>query len=149
MSAPTNARETRLQRRFEQSTITDAQLIAAQPDPTLTSALDGPDVLLTDMIRTVMTGYANRHALAQRAVEFVTKDGRTVAEYQPRFDTLTYAETWARIRVLADSLAGNPIQPRDRVATLGFTSADYAVVDMALSLTGAVAVPLQTSAPVA
>ena len=67
---------------------------------------------------------------------------------QPRFDTLTYCETWARVKALADALANNPVHPGDRVATLGFTSADYAVVDMALSLTGAVAVPLQTSAPV-
>ena len=114
----------------------------------ITAAISGPDVLLADAIRTVMTGYADRPALGQRAVEFV-KDasGRTVAEYQPRFDTITYGETWNRVRALADSLAGNPVHPGDRVATLGFTSADYAVVDLALSLTGAVSVPLQTSAP--
>ena len=79
-----------------------------------------------------MTGYADRPALGQRAVEFVTDaSGRTVAELQPRFDTLTYRETWARVKALADALAGNPVHPGDRVATLGFTSADYAVVDMA------------------
>jgi fatty acid CoA ligase FadD9 len=125
----------------------DAQLIAAQPDPSVTAALDG--LILADVIRTVMNGYADRPALGQRAVEFVTDtSGRTVAELQPHFDTITYRETWSRVRALADALAGNPVQPGDRVATLGFTSADYAVVDMALSLTGAVAVPLQTSAPV-
>ena len=149
MATPTNARESRLQRRFDKLTSGDAQLIAAQPDPAITAALDGPGVLLTDVIRTVMTGYADRPALGQRAVEFVTDaSGRTVAELQPHFDTLTYRETWARVKALADALAGNPVHPGDRVATLGFTSADYAVVDMALSLTGAVAVPLQTSAPV-
>ncbi len=137
-------------RRFEQLTSGDAQLVAAQPDPAVTAAISPPDALLADVIRTVMTGYADRPALGQRAVEFVTDDtGRTVAELQPRFDTLTYGETWARVRALADALANNPVHPGDRVATLGFTSADYAVVDMALSLTGAVAVPLQTSAPVA
>ena len=149
MATPANARESRLQRRFDKLTSGDAQLIAARPDPAITAALDGPGVLLTDVIRTVMAGYADRPALGQRAVEFVTDaSGRTVAELQPRFDTLTYRETWARVKALADALAGNPVHPGDRVATLGFTSADYAVVDMALSLTGAVAVPLQTSAPV-
>ena len=149
MATPANAREARLQRRFDKLTSGDAQLIAARPDPAITAAIDGPGVLLTDVIRTVMTGYADRPALGQRAVEFVTDaSGRTVAELQPRFDTLTYRETWARVKALADALAGNPVHPGDRVATLGFTSADYAVVDMALSLTGAVAVPLQTSAPV-
>jgi fatty acid CoA ligase FadD9 len=148
MSTPANAREARLQRRFDSLTSGDAQLVAAQPDPTISAAVADPGLVLADVIRTAMTGYADRPALGQRAVEFV-KDatGRTVAELLPRFDTLTYAETWARVKALADSLAGNPVYPGDRVATLGFTSADYAVVDMAISLTGAVAVPLQTNAP--
>lgn len=149
MSTPANAREARLQRRFDSLTSGDAQLIAAQPDPAITAALGGPGVLLADVIRIVMDGYADRPALGQRAVDFVTDaNGRTVAELRPHFDTLTYRETWRRVRALADALADNPVRPGDRVATLGFTSADYAIVDMALSLAGAVAVPLQTSAAV-
>src|SRR6478609_2448232 len=149
MSTPANAREARLQYRFEQLTSGDAQLIAAQPDPTITAAINAPGALLADVIRTVMTSYADRPALGQRAIEYVTDaTGRTVAEFAPRFDTITYGETWARVKALADALANTPVHPGDRVATLGFTSADYAVVDMALALTGAVSVPLQTSAPV-
>jgi fatty acid CoA ligase FadD9 len=149
MPATVNGRETRLMRRFEKLTSEDPQLIAAQPDPAITAAIGGPDTLLTDAIRTVMNGYADRPALAQRAVEFVTDAaGRTVAQFLPRFDTLTYRETWGRVRALADALADNPVHVGDRVATLGFTSADYAIVDMAVALTGAVSVPLQTSAPV-
>jgi len=148
MSTPANAREARLQYRFQQLTSGDAQLIAARPDPSITAALNAPGVVLADVIRVAMTGYADRPALGQRAIEFVKNaDGRTIAELAPRFETLTYAQTWARVKALADALAGNPVEPGDRVATLGFTSADYAVVDMALSLVGAVAVPLQTSAP--
>ncbi|MBU3064443.1 carboxylic acid reductase [Nocardia sp. NEAU-G5] len=149
MSTSVKAREARRQNRFEKLISSDAQLGSAQPDPAITAEPGDPDVLLTDVIRTVLNGYADRPALGQRAVEFVTgANGRTVAELQPRFDTLTYRETWSRVRALADALAGNPVQPGDRVATLGFTSLDYAIVDMALSLAGAVAVPLQTSAPV-
>ncbi|MGY4649373.1 carboxylic acid reductase [Mycobacterium sp. URHB0021] len=149
MSTSANTREARTQSRFEKLTSTDPQLIAARPDPAVTAALAEPGLQLTDAIRTVMNGYADRPALGQRAVDYVTgADGRTVAELLPRFDTLTFRETWNRVRALADALAGNPVHPGDRVATLGFTSADYAIVDMALSLTGAVAVPLQTSAPV-
>ena len=154
MSDPANAREARLQRRFAEmtsgSSSSDPQLVAAAPDPSISAALNAPGLLLTDVIKTVMTGYADRPALGQRAVDFVIDDsGRTIAQLQQRFETLTYRETWTRVRALADALTANPVQPGDRVATLGFTSADYAVVDMALSLTGAVAVPLQTSAPVA
>ena len=149
MSTSHDAREARLQSRFEELNSSDAQLVAARPDPAITATLDGADVRLVDVIRTVMNGYADRPALGQRAVEFVTdENGRTGAELQPRFDTLTYRETWTRVRALADALADNPVQAGDRVATLGFTSADYAIVDMALSLAGAVTVPLQTSAPV-
>ena len=149
MSTSATARELRRQRRFEKLSANDAQFIAAQPDPAIIEVVDGPDILLTDAIRTVMEGYADRPALGHRAVEFVTDErGRTVAELQPHFDTLTYREAWSRVRALADALADDPVRPGDRVATLGFTSADYAIVDMALSLAGAVAVPLQTSAPV-
>ncbi len=148
MSAPVNTRERRLMRRFEILTSGDPQLVTAQPDPVITAELDVPGMVLTDVMSTVMNGYADRPALGQRAVEFVTDAaGRTVAQLLPRFDTLTYRETWARVQALAGALAGDPVQPGDRVATLGFTSTDYAIVDMALSLIGAVAVPLQTSAP--
>ncbi|MEV4127519.1 carboxylic acid reductase [Nocardia sp. NPDC049707] len=149
MSTSVNAREARRQNRFEKLISTDAQLRSAQPDPAITAVLDDPGTLLIDVIRTVLNGYGDRPALGQRAVEFVTDaNGRTVAELQPRFDTLTYRETWSRVRSLAHALADNPVRPGDRVATLGFASVDYAIVDMALSLAGAVAVPLQTSAPV-
>jgi fatty acid CoA ligase FadD9 len=149
MSTSATAREARRQSRFDKLSSSDAQFIAAQPDPVVTAGFDRPAMLLTDVIRTVMEGYADRPALGQRAVEFVTDaSGRTVAALRPAFDTLTYRETWSRVRALADALADNPVRPGDTVATLGFTSADYAIVDMALSLTGAIAVPLQTSAPV-
>jgi fatty acid CoA ligase FadD9 len=149
MSTSATAREARRLSRFERLTSSDAQLVAAQPDPAVSAALGDNGLLLTDAIRTAMDGYADRPALGQRAVEFVTDaNGRTVVALQPRFNTLTYRETWSRVRALANALADNPVRPGDRVATLGFISADYAVVDMALSLTGAVAVPLQTSAPV-
>jgi len=72
MSTSANSREARWQSRFEKLTSTDAQLVAAQPDPAISAIVDGPDVLLADVIRTVMNGYADRPALGQRAVEFVT-----------------------------------------------------------------------------
>jgi fatty acid CoA ligase FadD9 len=95
-----------------------------------------------------MEGYADRPALGQRAVEFVTgADGRTTADLLPRFDTVTYGQLWERVRAAAAALNGQPVQSGDRVAILGFTSVDYAVVDTALTQLGAVSVPLQTSAP--
>ena len=50
---------------------------------------------------------------------------------------------------VAGGLAGDPIEPGDRVCILGFTSVDYTTIDVALVLLGAVSVPLQASAAVA
>ena len=41
MSAPANAREARLARRFDELTSNDPQLVAAKPDPSVTAAIDG------------------------------------------------------------------------------------------------------------
>ncbi|MDT5109697.1 MAG: fatty acid CoA ligase FadD9, partial [Mycobacterium sp.] len=56
MSTPANAREARLQYRFDLLTSGDAQLIAAQPDPSITAALADPGVVLAEVIRIAMTG---------------------------------------------------------------------------------------------
>lgn len=149
MSASFDGREERLRQRFNSLVAEDPQLVAARPDTTISAALTAADGQFADVIRTVMTGYADRPALGQRAVDFGTDAaGRTVARLQPHFDTWTYRETWDRSNALAYSLIGNPVQLGDCVATLGFASADYATIDFALALTGGVSVPLQTNAPV-
>jgi fatty acid CoA ligase FadD9 len=110
MSTSAMGRDARRQRRFNDLTSTDEQFVAARPDPAVSAALDVSGMLLADVISTVMDGYGDRPALGQRAVEFGTAaDGRTVATLQPRFDTLTYRETWRRFRALVDALANNPV----------------------------------------
>lgn len=129
---------------------TDPEFAAATPDPAVVAAVNEPGLTLPDIVRTVLTGYADRPALGARAVEFVTDDtGRTVAELQPRFETITHGQLWERVATLADAWRGDPVHPGDRVALLGFTSVDYTVVDIALTQLGAVSVPLQTSASAA
>ena len=143
----TDTREARLERRIADLYATDQQFAAAKPDQAVAAAVEAPGLRLADIVRTVMAGYADRPALGQRAVEFVTdSSGRTTAELLPRFDTISYRELWERVRATAAGLSGQPVQPGDRVAILGFTSVDYTVVDTALSQLGAVSVPLQTSA---
>lgn len=129
---------------------TDPEFAAARPDPAVVAAVNEPGLTLPDIVRTVLTGYADRPALGARAVEFVTDEtGRTVAELQPRFETITHGQLWERVRRVADAWRANPVHPGDRVALLGFTSVDYTVVDIALTQLGAVSVPLQTSASAA
>lgn len=102
-------------------------------------------------MRTIFDGYAERPALGQRGVEFVTDpaSGRTTVRLLTRFDTITYRELSDRVEAAAAALTRAPVQPGDRVAIMDFTSIDYATVDMALMHLGAVSVPLQTSAAVA
>ena len=142
----TDTREARLERRIADLFSDDAQFAAAKPDDAVSRAADAAG-RLPDVVRTVMEGYADRPAVAQRAVEYVTEAGRTTAKLQPRFDTVSYGQLWKRVQEFAAALQDDPVRPGDRVAILGFTSVDYTVVDIALTQLGAVSVPLQTSAP--
>lgn len=144
-------RESRLERRIAQLYRTDEQFAAARPDPAVTARAEKPGLRPIELVRIVMEGYAHRPALGQRAVEYVTdrRTGHTTAKLLPGFDTLTYREVWDRAGAIAAALAGDPVRPGDRVCVLGFTSADYTVIDVALIRLGAVAVPLPVSSAAA
>ncbi len=139
-----------LARRVEHLTATDPQFAAARPDPAVAAALDQPGLRLPQVIRTVLQRYADRPALGQRVVEFVTdpRTGRTVLELLPRFETFTYGELGERADALARALADDSVHPGDRVAVLGFNSVDFTTIDVTLGLIGAVSVPLQTGAAI-
>ncbi|OBJ59962.1 carboxylic acid reductase [Mycobacterium sp. 1423905.2] len=148
MSTPTL--DERLERRIEELIANDPQFAAAAPDPAVAQALERPGMRLPEIIQTVLDGYADRPALAQRVVEYV-KDpatGRTSMEVLPRFETISYGELSARVGALGRALANESVQVGDRVCALGFNSVDYATIDMALGQIGAVSVPLQTSAAI-
>jgi fatty acid CoA ligase FadD9 len=150
MSTTTTTDE-RLERRVEDLTANDPQFAAARPDPAVAAAVRQPGLRLPQIIQTVLEGYADRPALGQRVVEFV-KDpttGRTVLEMLPRFETITYRELGERVGALARALTDGGLRARDCVAVLGFNSVDFTTIDVALAKTGAVSVPLQTSAALA
>jgi fatty acid CoA ligase FadD9 len=145
MSADT--REERLERRIADLYVTDQQFADAKPKPEISAAIEQPGLPLAEAVRTVMEGYADRPAVGQRAVEFVTdpQNGRRTAKVLPHFETISYGELWNRVCVLTSALVD--VQPGDRICILGFTSVDYTVIDLATVTLGAVSVPLQTSAP--
>ena len=149
----TDTREERLARRIADLYANDRQFAEARPSAAITAAINRPGLRLPQLVRTVMEGYADRPALAKRAVQFVNdpQTGRTSVDLLPRFETTSYRELWDRVGAVATALAGGPspsVRPGDRVCVLGFTSVDYTIVDMAVVQVGAVSVPLQTSAPV-
>ena len=139
-------REARLERRIADLYSHDAQFAAAKPDSSVSEAADRAE-RLPDAVRAVLEGYADRPALGQRAVEYVTDAaGRTSAALLPRFDTVSYGQLWERVQAFSAALQNEPLKPGDRMAILGFTSVDYTVVDTATTQLGVVSVPLQTSA---
>lgn len=149
----TDPREERLVSRVADLYATDTQFAGARPIEALTAAIEQPGLRLPRIVRTVMGAYAERPAVGERAVNLVTdpETGRTALELLPWFETVTYGELWERVGAVANALTngpGDPLRPGDRVCVLGFTSVDYATIDMALGVVGAVSVPLQTSAPV-
>ncbi|MGW0163287.1 carboxylic acid reductase [Mycobacterium sp. NPDC003323] len=135
------------QQRLAHLYATDPEFAAAAPDPSVVDAVNAPGLQLPDIVRTVLTGYADRPALGSRAVEFVTDPatGRTRTALQPHFDTITFGQLWDRVRAVTNAWRAAGVQPGDRVAILGFASVDYTVVDIALTQLGVVSVPLQTS----
>jgi fatty acid CoA ligase FadD9 len=146
-----DARQERLARRVAHLYADDQQFCRARPNPAITEVIDQPDMRLTQIVQTVMEGYADRPALGQRAVEFAKnpQTGHTSLELLPRFETITYRELWDRVGALTTSLTTDGVHPGDRVCLLGFASVDYTTIDLALVQVGAVCVPLQTSAPAA
>lgn len=146
---PTDSRDERLEGRIADLFSTDPQFAAAAPDAAVADAVDATGLRLSKIIQTVFEGYAQRPALGRRSVRLVEdpQTGRTSTELLPEFETLTYGEVSQRVHAVAGALTA--VRPGDRVALLGFSSIDYATIDMALMLRGAVSVPLQTAAPVA
>ncbi|WP_067891396.1 carboxylic acid reductase [Nocardia vaccinii] len=142
-----------LGRRMMELVARDPQVRAAIPDAEVSAAMARTDVPLAQSIAALTHGYADRPALAVRAREFVTDEtGRTRGRLLPRYDTITYGEMWRRVAAVAAAWyhdSESPVRAGDFVATLGFTSTDYTVVDLACTALGTVAVPLQTGASAA
>ncbi|WP_433271468.1 carboxylic acid reductase [Actinosynnema sp. CS-041913] len=107
---------------------------------------------LTQTVAEVMRRYADRPAVGERAKEAFRDPGtgRTSLRLLPWYETTSFGELWQRVRAVATEWHHNPAHatvPGDRVALLGFAGRDYTTVDLACSCSGAVTIPLQTSAP--
>ena len=138
--------------RLERLLLEDSEFRAAVPLASVTAAKSKPGLRLPQVMQIVMEGYADRPALGVRARELVADpaSGRKSLRLLPRFDTTTYRDLWSRTRAIAADWHHHgqfPVKPGDFVCVLGFASPDYATALMANIHTGAVNVPLQTSAP--
>jgi fatty acid CoA ligase FadD9 len=144
---PTGSRPERFARLLD----TDEQFRAARPSASTGAVIRRPGTSLSTIMNAVMDGYAERPALGTRAVELARDPatGRATRRLLPRFDTMTYGELWRRAGALAAAWwHGDPVPVRtgDFVATLGFTSGEYAAIELACARLGAVCLPLQAAA---
>ncbi|CPZ44682.1 Probable fatty-acid-coa ligase FadD [Mycobacteroides abscessus] len=146
-AVPTTDLEEQVKRRIEQVVSNDPQLAALLPEDSVTEAVNEPDLPLVEVIRRLLEGYGDRPALGQRAFEFVTgDDGATVIALKPEYTTVCYRELWERAGAIAAAWHEQGIRDGDFVAQLGFTSTDFASLDVAGLRLGTVSVPLQTGA---
>lgn len=142
----------RLARRRDRLYVDDEQFRNTKPDDEIAAAARAPGLRIAEVMATVLQGYARRPALAQRAREVVTDPatGRSLLHFLPRFETITYADLWARVQAAAADWhhhERHPVRAGDFVCVLGFASIDYTAIECACIHLGAVVVPLQTSAP--
>jgi len=138
--------------RLKQLSTSDPAFHAALADPAVERAKLNPKLGLAEIIELVMTAYADRPALAQRATEFVVDSGsgRTTRRLLDEWDMISYRALWSRTRHLAGFWyhdAARRLRADDRICIIAFAGLDFATVDLAALHNGAVVVPMQTSAP--
>ncbi|MEV0247015.1 carboxylic acid reductase [Nocardia sp. NPDC050712] len=120
------------------------EIEAARPDRAIGATLR--ELRLPRLIGALTAAYAERPALGERAVAW---DADGTRRLLPEFDTITYGELGARVAAVTAAWHESGVRAGDFVAVLGFTSIDYTILDLACVQLGAVAVPLQATAPVA
>ena len=83
----------------------DPALWAAMPDPAAAAVIRDASTPLHRQIEAVLTTYADRPALADRATEPVldAATGRTTRRLLPRYDTITYLEVLSKGLAVIDA----------------------------------------------
>ena len=116
------------------STDPAAAVSARRPDSDVAARLR-EETSVEGALRVLFEGYADRPALGFRD-----------AEHESLWSTVSFRELGSRVAAVASLLRdAADVGPGDRVATLGFTSADYTAVSLAiLGPLHAVEVPLQS-----
>src|ERR1700743_1325715 len=140
-------------RRIAELYAADAQFEKAMPNTDLVDAVQDPNMRLATALSTLVDGYADRPALGQRAHELRADPvtGHTTVRLLPSFNTVSYQSMWASAGAIASVWAQpccHRISLGDKVAAVGFASAEYLIVDLACAYLGLVSAPIAHSAPV-
>ena len=130
---------------------TDPEFAAARPDPAVSRAIEAAGTRFPQVTEAVLEGYADRPALAQRAYELVQdpQTGRTSAKLLPWFDQ-AHLRRVGRPRRRAVPRAGRRTD-RQPVTGSAYSASPASTTPPSTSRwasSGAVSVPLQTSAAI-
>ena len=98
------------ERRAVELAANDPEFAAARPDEAVSADIAGAGRRLPQVVRAALEGYADRPAVAQRAVEFVKdpQTGRTSATLLPWFDKVSYGELADRVDELSRAAHRRP-----------------------------------------
>jgi fatty acid CoA ligase FadD9 len=132
----------------------DEQFRKALPLPAINEAKVNPELGLAQIMALCLEGYGERPALARRAGEMVSDpdNGRVSRHLLSHFETISYAELWARVRALAGFWQhdeARSLRADDRLCIIAFAGCDFVTADLAAMHNGAVVIPMQTNAPLA
>jgi fatty acid CoA ligase FadD9 len=129
---------------------TDPELVAMFPDFELHKTAVKELLPTEQAVDILLEGYADRPALGMRdyIITDNTETGKRQRQYQPSFGSISYGEFRSRVKSIANFWHKHStlnVRPNEFVCTIGFTSIDYAAVDLACLYAQAVSVPLQST----
>ena len=127
---------------------TDTQVAQLLPDNSIREKAKCKDLSLDQVIGIFLDGYASRPALAERAYQIVSEQGKMIRKYLPFYTTITYKELHQRIKAIAMTWRDSsqcPVKRDDFVMVMGFADIDFVSLDLACTYAKAVRVPVQSS----
>lgn len=128
----------------------DSQLLGMFPDMDLHAATNAEGLATEEAVDVLLAGYAERPAMAMRdyVISVDPETGSKQREYLPSFNTVSYGDFRSQVQSIANAWRHDPVMavgPDDFVCIIGFTSMDYAAIDLACLYAQAVSVPLQST----
>lgn len=152
MTSPSNPALEAIRKRRDAVLEQNSELKQVAGSPETIEAIHQSDIRIAKVLETIFTNYSDRTAIASRKYTFSSApQGGKQVEFLKEFETQTYAQVWEQAQAVAAAFLdekNNGSPRRKAFASLGFTSAQNSILDIAGTLAELILVPLQTSASV-
>jgi len=124
----------------------DSQIGGILPLDSVKEAMNRPEATLYDIVDTVLTSYAGRTALGERAYDIEGTSGQKERRYRSDFSHISYGELQNRSKHIANAWRHHPEHGIERdsfICMVGFSGVDYVSLDLACVYAQTTGVPLQ------